>query len=261
MLNTLIDSHCHLDFKVYAEDLSEVLSQAKKRGVKQFIVPGIGKTTWARLQSFCHKNRECFFTVGCHPYFLANFKADHLDEISDLALDHKCVGIGECGIDSTKANIPLQLSIFIQHIALANQLKLPIIIHHRQSHHHIFSAFKQIKPEYGGVIHAFSGSLQDAKKYLALGIKLGIGGTITYERAQKTAQVVRQVDLMDMVLETDSPDMPLFGRQGRRNEPQFVVQVAEKVADLRTESMERVAEVTTQTCRQLFNLPMDTIEV
>ncbi|WP_353801547.1 TatD family hydrolase, partial [Shigella sonnei] len=109
----------------------------------------------------------------------------------------------------------LQIKIFEYHVELANQLELPLIVHHRQSHDLIAQSFKRCKPKYGGVIHAFSGSLQQADYYIKQGFKLGVGGVITYQRAQKTRHVIAQVDPEHLLLETDSPSMPLLGYQGQ----------------------------------------------
>ena len=114
------------------------------------------------------------------------------------------------------------------------------------------SCFKRVKPEFGGTIHAFSGSLQDAEKYINLGFKLGCGGTISYDRANKTRKVFEQIDLKHIVLETDAPDMPLHGYQGQRNEPSRIANIAAILAELRQLDVEEVAKVTAQNTRDVF---------
>lgn len=258
MTINLCDSHCHLDFGDFSADIGSVLENARKAGVSRFIIPGTEYSRWQHIIEFCQHHAGCHYALGCHPYFLPTFKQEHLESLDTLSRDPRCIAIGETGIDSTKPEINRQITVLCEHIKIANGNKRPLILHHRQSHHHLFAAFKQVKPLYGGVIHAFSGSYQDAKKYLDLGFKLGIGGTITYPRAKKTIAVIKQLSLQDIVLETDSPAMPLVGQQGRRNEPKYLPIVAKQVAELMAVSLPDVAEVTNRNISELFNLEQPT---
>lgn len=250
---TFIDSHCHLDFPQFFDDLSAVLDSARENGVSQFIVPGVKASAWLSQIELCKQNR-LHFALGLHPYFLSEYHPSNIVLLKQLINDNACIAVGECGIDLTYPDIKLQQSIFIEHIKVANEYKLPLIVHHRRSHHLIFECFKQVKPECGGVIHAFSGSRQDADKYIQLGFSLGVGGVISYERAIKTRQVIQQVPLQNIILETDSPDMPLSGLQGQRNEPKNIEKVAGCLANLRSESLEKIAAQSTQNVIKLFNL-------
>jgi len=250
----LIDSHCHLDFAHFATDIEQVLESARAKGVVQFIVPGVKAAKWQELINFASQLQGCSYALGVHPYFLDDFKPEHIEQLAELLATEKAVAVGECGIDTSIESTELQQDVFRQHIELANQFSKPLIIHHRKSHHLILQTFKQMKPKAGGVIHAFSGSYQDAKKYLDLGFKLGVGGTITYDRANKTREAIKQVPLQSIVLETDSPDMPMAGRQGMRNEPQYLLEVLNKLAELKQLPIEQVAEQTYLNTKQIFSL-------
>lgn len=250
----MIDSHVHLDFPQFEADISSVFARARNAGVSQFVVPGVSSETWPRLKRFAELHPNVYVAFGLHPYFL---NADSVFPYSELkrALSYeKAVAIGECGIDASRPNLQLQIDIFEQHIELANELKKPLIVHHRKSHHHIFACFKRTRPKFGGVIHAFSGSLQDAEKYLDLGFKLGCGGTITYDRANKTKNVFKNITLKNIVLETDAPDMPLNGFQGQRNEPANIKGVATALSKLRNEPLELIIEQTLKNTKALFTL-------
>lgn len=250
----MIDSHCHIDFNEFDVDRDAVLKRAQAVGITKILVPGVERRRWQQQIQLCSPSPMLHFSLGIHPYFLESFEPNDLLILEQLAAASDCIAIGECGIDATVDDIDFQIRLLVRQVEIANRLALPVIIHHRRSHHHIFAAFKTVPPKFGGVIHAFSGSLQDAKKYIKLGFKLGIGGTITYARAQKTIDVLRQISLHDILLETDSPDMPLQGHQGKRNEPRFVVDVAKAIANIKQVRLDNVTAITSQSAVTLFNL-------
>lgn len=248
----MIDSHAHLDFPEFDEDRAEVLCRALNSGVNQFIVPGVSVATWPRARALAQAYDCVSVSYGLHPYFIAQSEDFTEDVLLQWASSFECIAVGECGIDATQPNLPKQMEIFEQHISVANKTQKPLIVHHRKSHHHIMSCFKRVKPEFGGTIHAFSGSLQDAEKYINLGFKLGCGGTISYDRANKTRKVFEQIDLKHIVLETDAPDMPLHGYQGQRNDPSRIANIAAILAELRQLDVEEVVKVTAQNTRDVF---------
>ncbi|AZZ99361.1 TatD family hydrolase [Pseudoalteromonas sp. R3] len=239
-----VDTHCHLDFTELASHLAEHLSEARALGVEQFVVPGVTLAQCRTLPAFARQYSGVKIAFGLHPYFMAQHKAGDMAQLAALAHQHslELVAIGECGIDAMVEDIPAQQALFIEHITLANALGLPLIVHHRKSHHLLAAAFKQLPPQNGGVIHAFSGSLQDANTYLKLGFKLGVGGTISYPRAAKTRTTLAQVPLDSLVLETDAPSMPLAGYQGQPNLPKRLVEVFEHLCAIRDESPQAIAE-------------------
>jgi TatD DNase family protein len=242
------DSHCHLDFPELAKGLSQHLTEAGNVGVSGFLVPGVTLKQSKTLIAFKHQYLGCYIAFGLHPYFITEHDEDHFDELAILATEHidSLTAIGECGIDATCDQLNYQQYLFQQHIKLANALRLPLIVHHRQSHHLIAQSFKRVPPMNGGVVHAFSGSLQQAQYYIEKGFKLGIGGTISYQRANKTKNVVSQVPLNTLLLETDAPSMPLEGHQGQINVPKRLADVFTHLCQLRHEPPEEIAE-------QLYN--------
>lgn len=250
----LIDSHCHLDFSIFESDLAEVITNANINGVGQFVIPGIDCSQWQGLITFCQNNPNCHYALGIHPYFLNTYQPQDLEQLAELINKTNAIAVGECGIDSAVDNLPLQQQIFAAQVELANQYHKPLIIHHRKSHHLILQTFKTVKPLYGGVIHAFSGSIQDANKYLELGFKLGVGGTITYPRASKTREVIKQLPLEALLLETDSPDMPINGKQGERNEPKYLPLILQQLAQIKGLSPEKVAQQLTFNTQSLFKI-------
>ncbi len=236
-----IDSHCHLDLACFRDDIDEVLQRANQEGVSSFLVPGIDSEHWPVQQALAETYTNIDVAHGYHPYFLS----PSADTLTDTELDAmmallyqqirqtpRCVAVGEIGLDRTLSTaMTYQETVFVAQLKVAKQCALPVIMHHRKSHDRLLGLLKQQRFSNGGIIHAFHGSIEVAKAYLDLGFKLGVGGTITYPRGHKTLAVIKKVGLAHLVLETDSPDMPMHTRQGQRNEPQFLPQVAGVLAD------------------------------
>ena len=256
------DSHCHLDFNELAQSLSVLLSDCAKNQINQIVVPSIGPENWQKVLSLPDEQSQIkiFKALGIHPWYLNDLDNDALDSLKALSQKHlsQVCAIGEAGIDGTIAeqqgNLNKQIAFFEAQIALANELALPIIVHHRKSHPDVSRTLKAQPAKASGIIHAFSGSYQQAKAYLDLGFKLGIGGTITYERAKKTLNTVKKLPLESLVLETDAPAMPLSGFQGQANSPLRVIDVFKTLCDIRSESAEDIANQCQQNISQVLNL-------
>lgn len=240
----MIDSHCHLDLPVFESDWQKVVSRAAKLGVTRLLIPGTTCASFKQqfaMQSLSGEALPIDVALGLHPYFLNVETTPLSTQLSELeqCVDthrHRIVALGEIGLDGhIPVNFTLQLRAFEQQLLMAKQFSLPVILHHRKSHHHIFSSLKKVGYTGRGVIHAFSGSIEVAKQYIERGFYIGVGGTITYERARKTRETVRylyQYHPSSLLLETDSPDMPMMGRQGERNEPAYISDVVNAFADL-----------------------------
>ena len=251
-----IDTHCHLDFDEFKGDLQNHVYRANQLGIRGFVVPGTTLKQSQKLLSFKQHKADVHIAFGLHPYFMAEHQDGDFEQLRSLAIEHRelLVAIGECGIDASIAGLEKQQALFVEHIKLANELSLPLIVHHRQSHHLIMQAFKQVQPKWGGVIHAFSGSLQQAQAYIKLGFKLGVGGTITYERANKTKQALAKVPLDCLVLETDAPSMPLAGYQGQINLPERLKMVFDCLVAIRSESESEIAKQIYASSCSLFKI-------
>lgn len=270
----LFDSHCHFDFSDFNTDRAAVWQRCKTRGITGLLMPGVSPEQWPNLAEICTHFPDFVYAAGIHPHWLEHQKwypkntqallvnqtLRHIETILCVEMTRaqqkgvsKCVAVGECGLDKLIATpLSLQRQILEVHIDLANQLHKPLIIHSVKTHNELLSCFKQNPPRYGGVIHAFSGSLETARQFLARGFLLGVGGTITYERAQKTRHALRNISLEYLLLETDAPDMPLSGQQGDRNSPEYLPRIAQCLADLQGIGIDQVAEATYQNARRLF---------
>ncbi|MFA3790693.1 TatD family hydrolase [Aliiglaciecola sp. SL4] len=254
----MIDSHCHLDFDAFDIDRNEVLNRCSQLGIKKIIIPGTQSSRWQSLIELCERSSMLEYGLGIHPYFINQSEHAHIDNLITLIEQHSMVrAVGEIGLDfhdTDQHSENKQQDFFTQQLTIAKHYKLPVIIHHRRSHNEIIRTLKQQKFQQSGVIHAFSGSYQQAKSYLDLGFKLGFGGVITYSRARKTRDVLKQLPLSAIVLETDAPDMPICGKQGQRNSPEYLPEIAQHIAVIKDVGVEEVIEQTSANSCELFAL-------
>jgi len=263
----LTDSHCHLDFDEFSGDLTALLLNCRKSGIHRIIVPSTEPDNWLKVINLCTQHQadenlapQLYPCLGIHPWFLSAYGLEQLEQLAALTRQYRdiLVAVGETGIDAVIAekedNLNRQISFFEYQLQLARDCQLPVIVHHRRSHHHIIPLLKRTPSPYGGIIHAFSGSYQEAKTYIDLGFKLGIGGTITYDRAVKTINTVKRLPLSAIVLETDAPSMPLAGFQGQSNSPLRLVNVFECLGTMRQEPGEVIAAEIEKNINNLFRL-------
>lgn len=251
-MNVLIDSHCHLDFECFDHDREQVVERCKRLGIDHIIIPGTQADAWKKQVSLCENYSQLRFAFGLHPYFLNVYHVSHLARLQSLLATYsdKVVGLGEIGLDGVvDVDWPLQVSIFTQQLHVAIEKNLPVILHHRETHNELIRILKKEKFTQGGIVHAFSGSLQQALSYIDLGFKIGVGGGITYQRANKTREAIKRLPLSSLVLETDSPDMPLMGRQGERNSPEYLPEIFKTLLVLRDENKDELMLACTNNVR------------
>lgn len=252
----MIDSHCHLDFPVFDPDRGSLLTNCQQLGISAVIIPGTQADHWHRQIALCQQHPSLHFTLGLHPYFLSQYQPAQLDILAQLLSCYPNVlAVGEIGLDAAiKVDMTLQLKVFQAQLGIAKAFRKPLILHHRKTHNQIIQQLKRARFEYGGIIHGFSGSLQQAEAYIDMGFLLGVGATISYPRAQKTRNTVTLVPEQSLVLETDAPNMPLNGRQGQRNSPEYLVEVLHCLAELRQQSQVTLAAATDKNVKGLFGI-------
>lgn len=256
----MIDSHCHIDLPVFDADRPAVLSACKAASINKLLVPGLTVEQFDKLLELSAQYpQQVDIALGCHPYFLKALNdidslalKDKLFELGNIYKD-KIVAIGECGLDGS-IDLPMsyQEQVLTWHIDLAIAINKPLVLHHRKSHNQLIRLLKEKHYQFGGVIHAFSGSEEIANTYINMGFKLGVGGTITYPRAVKTIATIKKIPLEHLLLETDSPDMPLSGQQGKRNTPLQLIAVAKVLAELKGVRVDEIEKSTTQNYSDVF---------
>ncbi len=255
MSESLFDTHCHLDFEVFDEDRNEVLQRAWQAGVRHILVPGTQQGDIASVSLVHGTQIHLHRAVGLHPYFIQQHKPEHLARVEEQLKQDQHLLVGEIGLDRTCADWDKQCELFEQQVQLAVKYRRPLILHHRKSQSDllgILTPYLEQLPSCKGVLHAFSGSEQQAQDWIAKGFKLGVGGTITYQRAQKTRAAIAHAPLSGLVLETDAPDMPIAGRQGQRNEPCCIAEVFQALQRLRDESRAELARALWDNSHQLI---------
>ncbi|WP_445002961.1 TatD family hydrolase [Halomonas mongoliensis] len=251
----LIDAHCHLDFPDFDADREAMFERARAVGVVHFVVPGTTRARWPDMLALGERD-DLSVCLGLHPYFMEDHREGDLDALAQALDDHpEVVAIGECGIDARfSETLEAQWELFDAQLRLAKAHALPLVIHCVRANDKVAKRLRQLDLPAGGLIHAFAGSSEQARRFIDLGFVVGLGGAVTHERAKRLRRAVASLPDDGYVLETDSPDMPLAGRQGERNEPARVTEVCRVVAELRGQSEEGVAAASTATARRLFGL-------
>lgn len=260
----LVDTHCHLDFPHFDGDREVVITRAREAGVGRIVVPGTDLASSRRAVALAEKHPEVFAAVGVHPNSTADFGAEALRELRELAHSQKVVGIGEVGIDLYWKSVPLeqQRAAFRAQIELAVELEKPVIVHDREAHADVMTVLRNALSSAsvaapqgsatGVVLHSFSGDMAMAEAAVALGFFLGVDGPLTYKRNDALRAIFAAAPLDRVLVETDAPYLTPQAHRGQRNEPAYVRYVAEKLAEIRGETVEQIGRATTGNAARLF---------
>lgn len=258
MINKFIDTHCHFDFPPFIDSINESLVSAQIAGVSDIIIPAVYLNNFERIWQLAHQYSQLHAAIGFHPLYLKSFQDNQLETLSDyLKLQsQKCVAVGEIGLDLYMQDplFELQQRVLIAQLKLAKQFDLPVILHSRKSHDQLVALLRRHPVPACGVVHGFAGSLPQAQAFVKLGYSIGIGGTITYERANKTRQAISQLPLTSLVFETDAPDMPVSGFQGEPNRPERIELIFKSLCEIRHEKPAEIVQQLYINSLSLFNL-------
>lgn len=249
----LVDSHSHFDVAAFDGDRAEAYARATATGVTSQIVPAIDAAGWPKLKLVCTRFPGLYPAYGLHPTYLGVHRPGHLEELRTWIERERPLAIGECGLDFFVEGLDAdtQQWYFDAQLRLAREFELPVIIHARRAVEAVIASIRRIGG-LRGVVHSFPGSKQQAAQLHRLGFLLGIGGSVTYQRASKLRNVVATVPLDQLMLETDSPDQPNSGHRGQRNEPANLIEVLDVIAGLRRIAREDLAAATTASAERLF---------
>ncbi|GAB4454841.1 MAG: TatD family hydrolase [Bacteroidales bacterium] len=252
-----IDTHTHIYLEQFDNDRTIAIENAQKNSIEKMLVPDIDNAHRKKMLDVCSQNRDfCLPMLGIHP---TSVKEDYKNELNllKIALEKQTpIAIGECGLDYywDKTFVEQQTEVFIEHLYLAKHYKLPLVIHSRKSLNEIIRLLKQFKHlNVNGVFHCFPGNAIEAEEVMNLGFLLGIGGVVTYKNSTM-AEVVKFAPLDRILLETDAPYLPPVPYRGQRNESAYIPVIAKKIAEIKTISLEEVADATTNNAKRLFNL-------
>ncbi len=258
MTRRFIDTHCHFDFPPFTGNEGSTLALAAQAGVEKIIVPAVDETRFGIVLDLAARYPALYAALGMHPIVIENHTEAALAELERRLAQRpeKLVAIGEIGLDLYREDpqFDRQEWFLDRQLQLAKRYDLPVILHSRRTHDKLAMHLKRHNLPRTGVVHGFAGSLQQAERFIALGYKIGVGGTITYPRASKTRDVMAKLPLEALLLETDAPDMPLNGWQGQPNRPERIALVFDTLCELRCEAPEDIAAAIRENTLQVFDL-------
>lgn len=253
----IVDTHCHLYLDEFKHDVNEVITRAENEGVQKFYLPAIDSSQIESMLLLETKFPEkCMAMMGLHPCSVKENYREELAIVEDWMAKRKFAAIGEIGLDFywDKTFVKQQYEAFRMQIKLSLQYNIPIVIHTRNAMQETIDVVKESVPAgVKGIFHCFGGTVENAKEIIAAGFYLGIGGVVTYKKAG-LAEVLQQIDLKHLVLETDSPYLTPVPFRGKRNESSYLKYIVEKLADVKKVSEEEVAAVTTANAEKIFGI-------
>lgn len=253
----LIDTHTHIYLPEFDTDRDEIINRAVSNGVVKLLMPNIDLGSITQMLTAAGKYKDiCFPMIGLHPTSVVDDYLSVLERIEQLAGECKYIAVGEIGIDLhwDKTYINQQINAFRRQIAFSISKRLPSVIHSRESIGEVFSVLDEFGGEnLSGVFHAFSGNINDAVKAVDKGFKLGIGGPITFKKST-LPEIVKEIGLQNIVLETDSPYLAPAPFRGKRNESYYLCIINRKLAEIFNTSEEEAARITYENSCRLFNL-------
>lgn len=253
----LTDTHTHLYYETEEEKQALLFQRCFENNIDRLFLPNVDISSIAKIDDLVRKYPDnCFAMAGLHPCEVKEGYQEVLKEIHQSIAGRKIYAIGEIGIDLywDKTTLGIQQDAFYEQISWAKALKLPIVIHCREAFDEVFEVLEAEKGEdLRGILHCFTGNLEQAQRTIELGFYLGIGGVVTYKKAGLD-EVLSHIDLEHLVLETDSPYLAPVPYRGKPNESSYLVHIAQKVADIYHIPVEKVAEVTTANSIKIFNV-------
>lgn len=247
-----IDTHCHLS-KDYYPDIDFIVSENINAGISKMILSGCDKKSISESIMYAEKYENIYVTIGYHPEEVSNVSIDEINQLKNIIKRcKKIVGIGEIGLDYhyEKESKEKQILLFEKQLEIAEELNLPVVIHSRDATLDTINCLQKYNVK--GVIHCFSGSLEVANTYIKMGFKLGIGGVVTFKNS-KLGEVIKNISLENIVLETDSPYLTPDPYRGKVNSSKYIPIIAQSLSSLYNVSLEEISKVTTENALNLFN--------
>jgi len=257
----IIDSHAHLEMSQFDDDRAAMLERARAAGVEMLLAIGSGTSPAERVDAaipFAEAHDWIYATVGIHPHDAAVATEEHFARLDELARHPRVIAWGEIGLDYYYDDPPrdVQQQVFRRQLRIARAVKLPIVIHCRDAWDDCLKILEEDwrSSGLGGIFHCFTASLAEAKRGLEMGFRISFAGNVTYPKMQPLRDVARELPLDSILTETDSPFLPPQGRRGKRNEPAFVVEVAQALASVRNLAADEIAAIAAANFRQFFRL-------
>jgi len=253
-----VDSHTHLDMETFDDDRNTVIEKAFESGVEKILNVGFDLASSRNSVELAEKYDCIYAAVGVHPHNAKSYDDTLENLLAELAKHRRVLAIGEIGLDYHYDNSPRdkQKDVFIRQLRLAEEMRLPVLIHSRDAMDDVIEILRDNIPARRGVVHCFSGSEEDARTLIGMGFLLAFGGTVTFKKNQNAQKLFRAVQVEKMLIETDCPYLAPAPFRGKRNEPAYVVNVAKKIAEMKGLSVRDVARITTDNFKTLFSLDL-----
>lgn len=254
MYNNIFDTHVHYDDERFSDDLLTVLAELPSAGICRVVNCSTDLNSCEKCAEMSEKFDYIYFAAGIHPHEAEDAQTDFIEKLKCFCRHNKCVAIGEIGLDYHYDLSPrdIQKDVFEKQLILANELKLPVIIHDREAHEDTLSLLKKYKPS--GIVHCFSGSVEMAKEIVKLGMYIGLGGAVTFKNAKKPVEVAQFLPLDKLVLETDCPYMSPVPYRGKRNDSSLIKYTAEFISELRNIPVQELLNITTDNANKVFGI-------
>jgi TatD DNase family protein len=253
----LIDSHAHLEMPDFKKDLEQVIQRAKESGVEYIFTVGTEEKDWRKTLEIADSHPFVYAILGIHPHHAKEIEDQTYSTLTELCRNGKVKACGEMGLDFYRNLSPrdIQLKRFREQIGLAKELGLPIVVHDREAHQETLEILRSEQAaECGGIIHCFSGDYEMAKACMDLGFYISVPGSITFKNAESFREIVKRIPLESLLVETDAPFITPEPFRGKRNEPSYVRYTAQKVAEVKKISFDKVAEVTSENALRVYKL-------
>ena len=253
-----IDTHAHLTDRAFVGREEEILQNAKDCLVEKAITSGFDLASSKEAIDFARKHDGVYASIGFYPEYVKKYTVEDEEELKSLAKEEKVVAIGEIGLQYTDGmpERELQKEVFLKQLKLANELEKPVVLHCRDAYGDMIKLLKENKGllSHAGTFHCFSGSYEIAMEAIKLGFYISIGGVSTFKNATNVKEVLKNVPLERMLLETDCPYLAPHPYRGKINEPKYIPTIAENLAVLKGVDVETVAKITTENARRLFKI-------
>ncbi|MCC8072935.1 MAG: TatD family hydrolase [Clostridiales bacterium] len=254
MYHNIFDSHSHYDDSKFNRDRDSLLDGLKSQGVTAVVSCGCDIDSTQFNFDLAQQYDYFYFAAGLHPENLEGFTLDDLKIIRKFAKNEKCVAIGEIGLDYhwMSSSKQVQKDFFIKQAELANEMDLPVIVHDRDAHGDTLEILKSVKPK--GVVHCFSGSKEMAREIIGLGMYIGLNGVVTFTNARKSLEVVKEIPIERLVLETDCPYLAPVPMRGKRNDSTLIPYIAQRIGSVLNMDTQEILDITNKNAKELYGL-------
>ena len=265
-MSRFVDTHAHLQEAEFADDADAVIQRARAAGVTMLVLPAVDLASAASGLDLARRHDDVFATAGYHPHEASKLDAECLAGVEALLGEERIVAVGEIGLDFYRmhSSMEAQVAALDSMLALAERHAMPIVVHCRDAWDALAEQLepwaRRVAPSFAGrplgVLHYFTGTLEEAQRYISLGFVISVHTSVTHPRQESLRDVVAWLPLESLVIETDSPYGAPQSHSGRRNEPAYVVEAAKQIADLHAASLDYIGEATSANARRLFGLPV-----